>query len=355
MITEELLIKLLSQKRFKNTDIEIIYSLLREIGDWGPLHKKLSKTQTERLRDLMDKKHVKDSLEIINEFNKAGINFVVLKGLTLRKFNKKRRFFDLDVLIDRKDFERALKICKKWYKCAFSDKKIKKIIKFRLFGLHHISFSDKNMIHLELHLSLSLLFYGLDSESLDLKNNKIYLYYEGIKIPCLAPELQLLNCLIHGFMHAIKQSFNIEQEKREIEDISLILSHYKIDWYKFVKIAKDFNCLEIIYLLLKKINKSKKGLIPHSALNQAYSLSSKWRLILISSFYRRLAKLKNKRLGYLQRLKFNVILYPWALLLNLYSKKRFEMLFFFFMRLILRLDKDIAHFFLRGADCTKPY
>ena len=58
MLTEDLLIELLSQKRLKNTDIEIIHALLGEIEDWEHLHKRLSKAQVGKLMDLIDKKSV---------------------------------------------------------------------------------------------------------------------------------------------------------------------------------------------------------------------------------------------------------------------------------------------------------
>jgi hypothetical protein len=339
---ENLLLNLLSKNRLGLKERNLTVYLARKINNREYLDKKLTSSQNEKLQDLFDRKRIKDSIEIIKEFNKAGINFAVLKGLTFRKFNKKRSAVDLDIFIDKNDIEKALKISKKWYNYAFSDEKIRKIVRLDSFGKHQIKLISPDTITLELH---PFLFYGslIDSEKLNLKNNKIYLKFNRIKIPCLIPELQLFYALIRWIDRTVKRR-EIIKEGKEINDIKLILENYEINWDKFIRMVKKFGCLEIIYLLISELLSAEKFKfpIPSNKLDEIYALSSKWRLFLINKAYKRKYPalfLINK--AYKRKYHRLFIL----LSLNLYSSNFFRWLFIFFIQKPLyKLDPEIKAF-----------
>jgi len=294
---------------------------------------------------LIDKKKVKDCLEIIDFLNKNNIDYVVLKGLTLKHFNKKRTFGDLDIFVDKRDVKKIIKLLTKKFNYTYDIDYFNYIKKINFKNDHHIQLKHTRKICIEVHYLLSD-YSTLDTKSLNMLSNKIFFNINGIKIPYLSPELQLLVVTLHNaYQHVFLTNY-----QKWLDDTNIILNSYKINWSKFIKIISKLGYSELTYrsfILLNNFNKSK--IIPLNILRKIYLLSSKWRLFLTRkfdiNFFKKNKSLLNKiilseKKKYEWRLK-NVLLF------NLGFNKQFLNMIYY--------DIFFKHFFPRKNFIVKKF
>jgi hypothetical protein len=273
--TEDKLLFLLSKKNLNKYEEKKLSLFLRRKLDWNYIHQNFTEKTSKRLIDFTQEKRIKNSLEIIDFLNKQNINYIVLKGLTLWHFNKKRRFGDLDILVGTKDFYRTIKLI-----CNKLKYKVKKDHLNQLITGHHLELIHPHRICIEIHQYLTDLTH-IDSKSLSLASNKIYLNIKNIKVPSLIPEFQLLEVILHNvYSHYFCANYN-----RWSDDINTIINNYNIDWNKFFDIISDLRFLELTYVVIKILDKySTKINMPLSVLRKIYKNSSKSKLFFLERF-----------------------------------------------------------------------
>jgi hypothetical protein len=327
--TEDKLLSLLSKKKLNKPLEKEINLLLKKKLDWNYINQNFTKKTYKRLSPFFHKKQIKESLEIVSFLNKKNINYVVLKGITLQHFNKKRRFSDLDIFIDKKNIEKvaSLLIDKYDYKLK-SIKWFKVIKKFNFNILHHIELCNPHKIPVEIHYFLVHSSF-IDSKTLNLDNNKTYLNIDGIDVPCLLPELQLIEIILHGVYN---HGFLINH-KRWIGSINTIINNYNIDWKKFMKIISKLDNHEAVYRAVMLLNdiKGLKVNIPSHILKKIYLSSSKLRLFLTRKFNSNFLLKNNYINNYASsEEKFNRWQRKITILFNIKANKYFFSLFYYY-------------------------
>lgn len=221
---------------------------------------------------------------MIEEFNKHKINFVVLKGLTLKKFNEKRRSGDLDILVDRKDLEKAFEISKRWF--DFDSRVMRKLVRLNFMGVHHVSLHNKSYLPLEIHRDLVPMMGATTLKILN-DSNKTFIEFNKHKIPCLIPEFQLIGNSIHLLLHLVYDNLEIARENKWIKDFNIITDNYDIRWGLFIKLLKRYGYQDLIFMLdhILKERCNYKLPIPDPVRRKIYEISSKWRIYLMKNLF----------------------------------------------------------------------
>lgn len=302
----------------KNPELmEKINSLIKKNRSWAFIWKNLSEDERKIFQDSRDKEFVKSSLEVIDFLNKSNIKFLVLKGLTLRKFNTERRFDDLDIFVHKDDIKKTLFLLKE--KFGYKSK-IEELRQYKFRKGSHITVTSPTRIRIEVHYFLAHCF---NHAPINPFKEKINISINNIDIPSLSPELQLTEIFLHmAFNHGFLVKY-----WRVYEDITTIIKNYDINWGKFIQIIFKLNIQEAVYKAVKLLylyNQKDAG-IPEQVVNRLYKDSSKFRLYLTREFNEDFLKkseslenefTKNKK-------KFSVWLIKKMIIFNLGFNKRF--------------------------------
>jgi hypothetical protein len=250
-----------------------INALMKQSRDWNFIWREMSSSTKEQFNKKIQEKRITDSLKIIELFNKNKINFVVLKGLTIQYFNKKRRFDDLDIYVPQGNFERAAALMET---LGFSPVQDDMEKKQRAGGiLHHVLFHKANRINVELHYRL---FYNTSiiEKKLPVMKEKQFLEIDGIKVPCLQKELQLLGIFLHNFYN---HGF-LEYYGKMFVDTECLLQNYDMDWNKFLLYVRKTGYHELLFSIINLLNafNGKKLHIPVFVVDELRRNSSVIRL-----------------------------------------------------------------------------
>jgi len=282
MKTENQLIALCSKPKINKQDEEKFNYIFRKDLDWKYLTENLNEKSKQRFDDFIQKKRIKDSLEVIDFLNKNKINYIVLKGLTLWYFNRKRGFGDLDILVDKKDVKNVTELLKNKlnynYFNNYNELRLAKKYNFNIGK--HIEMYKPNHIFIEVHYDLanSSLF---NIKRLEILHNKYYFIINKTKIPSLTPELHLITIMIHNIGHL----FLVDFEKWQ-NDTNLIINNRKINWNKFIEIINHQKWSALFYRAIKILNSinNKKVNISKKVIKNIYKNSSKIKLFLTKDF-----------------------------------------------------------------------
>lgn len=266
-----------------------IEPFLQQNKDWNSLGEKLSPSFKEKVsaqlsrsvkkkitQKLQDKR-IQESLALIDLFNRNNIDYVVLKGLTLQFFNRDRVFFDLDIFVPHTDFEKAKVVLKSFgYSSKGEDEE-----KYSRNTGFHIEYNKTDTIQVELHYRLTEYSF-IDEHVVPLMREKRFMDISGIRVPCLSPELMLLQVFLHySYNHGFLQYY-----RKWYEDIETIVLNQEIDWSKFLDFARATGCSELIYkilILLEDFN-GKKIAVPATVRQELLKNSSSVRLFFTRSF-----------------------------------------------------------------------
>jgi len=228
-------------------DLGEIKSLMRQSRDWNFIWREMSTPAKEQFRKRIQEKRRRDSLEIIELLNKNKINFIVLKGLTLQYFNEIRRFDDLDIYVPPDDYQKAAALIES---LDFTPLKNETKQKQRGWEIpHHIQYHKTNNVRVELHYRLFFNTSGLERK-LPVMEEKIFLNIDGIPVPCLSKELQLLTILLHNFFN---HGF-LDYYRKTFEDTRCLLQNYDMDWNKFLIYVHKTGYHELFYRLIILLN-----------------------------------------------------------------------------------------------------
>ena len=225
-------------------------------------NKKIINLETQYL--LQSTLYFQEIIKIKNAFEKAGVDFVFLKGLPLHlyfeKTHPKRIYADCDVLVAKKDFPKTEIIIKK-FGYRKNDGKNKQVEN------NYIKFINGFAVIFDIHLEAAFLmtqFSGLealypqkliDQLTVDLLNNKRPIKINGEKFFILNSKFLILYLALHLFHHNFRGAFRYQFLDKVIRS-----SHLKNkDWQCIDKKITEYrlgNFVYPVFILLKKYFKT---------------------------------------------------------------------------------------------------
>jgi hypothetical protein len=192
---------------------------------------------------------VAEFIKLSDEFRKAGISFIPLKGpiLSYRLYNDTcyRYFNDLDFLIPLDTVKKAIfQLEKNGYQPYFfswpaDSKKERRLIKFnnQILFVH-----PKKQLNIEIHWKLfKLEITNARVLSEVLKSNKHQLRFNERNFQVFNNELELLYLIIHGGLHAW---FRLKW----LIDVKDFIEKIPIDSEKFTQLVEQFNASRMVSL-----------------------------------------------------------------------------------------------------------
>ena len=224
-----------------------INALMKQSRDWNFIWREMSLSTKEQFSKKIQEKRITDSLKIIELFNNNKINFVVLKGLTIQYFNKNRRFNDLDIYVPQGNYGRAAALLETLGFSPILDNGGKK--QHGAGISHHILFRKANRIDVELHYRL-VYNSSIIEKKLPVMKEKQFLEIDGIKVPCLRKELQLLGIFLHNFYN---HGF-LEYYGKMFVDTECLLQNYDMDWNKFLLYVGKTGYHELLFSIINLLN-----------------------------------------------------------------------------------------------------
>ncbi len=208
--------------------------------------------------------YFQEIIRIKSLLEKQKINFVFLKGLPLHlcyeKEHPRRIYADCDVLIDKKNFQKAEKIIEKFgYKKTIEGKKQVENNYFKVINGFPVVFD----IHLE-PAFLMTQFSGLealypqkliDRLTEELLNNKKQIIINNEKFLILNSKFLILYLSLHLFHHNFRGAFRYEFLDKVIRKSRLSTN----DWQNIASIINNYqltNFVSPVFVLLKKYYKT---------------------------------------------------------------------------------------------------
>jgi hypothetical protein len=214
----------------------------------------LDKQVKQGLARYMQKIHIRDTLRLIVFLNKAGVDYVVLKGITLTYYDLSRKYWDVDILVSKNDAEEVANLLIKEFNYFYARPEQLKFLKDpNLSNAHDIALANSRLIPVEIHYRL---FNYLPHDESRLLADKSYLVMDNVKIPCQSKEMQLLVVLLHNIYHHF---FVFCDQKKWIGDINIIVKNYHIDWVTFARMLDGLGQKEIVYLALRVLSRNPEA------------------------------------------------------------------------------------------------
>jgi hypothetical protein len=238
-----------------------ISSLMKINPDPGFIRENLSESSKKSFAALIQKRRIAQALKVIGFLNRRGVDFMVLKGVTLSRFDRMRHFDDLDILVDRMDVEAVGGMLAKEFGYYYARPEELVSLGRGDDNCHDVSLHHAHMLPVEVHFRL---FNYTRDEFLRPLCGKEFLEFEGVRIPALRKELQLLEVLLHNALHHM---FICDQEKWA-RDINIVVDNNDIDWIEFAALSRSINHSEVAFLtscLLRSCTKTKAR-IPDEAM-----------------------------------------------------------------------------------------
>jgi len=239
-----------------------IASLMKTNPDPEFVRANLSEASKRRFAALVRGRRIAQTLRVIGFLNRRGVDFAVLKGVTLARFDRARDFADLDILVYRRDVEAVGGMLEREFGYFYSRPEELESLERGDDNCHDVSLHHSHMLPIEIHFRL---FNYTPDESLHPLSGKAFMETDGVRIPCLRKELQLLEVLLHNALHHM---FICDREKWA-RDINIVVDNNDIDWEGFAALARSINHSEVAYLtacLLRSFKKTKAR-IPDEAMH----------------------------------------------------------------------------------------
>lgn len=235
----------LDRNYFKNIDVEILKEWKKEV----------------LLMNLVQRNHINNISNIVDDLNKQGIEIIVLKGIVLREFYPKpelRTMGDGDILIKKGDYDKVSNyLVSKGYRAIEEEK-------------HpvHQGFLCKGKLEIEVHWKLinNKYFNGQVEEfENNLWNNCIEVNVNESKTKMLSINDFLLHMCLHMAVHAKYKGFGL----RQLYDLSVFIrdKYEEVDWDGFIKKADQYKMLKFTRGLIFLCSKLFEIKIPKKIMN----------------------------------------------------------------------------------------
>ncbi len=212
-----------------------------------------------RVRRAVIAKKMRDTLAVIGALEASGISFVVLKGITIARFDPERDFDDLDILIDRKDVRMAGELLRERFGYSYErPAELSAMDDLSRSNAHDVSLKCRDRIPVELHFRL---FNYVDAPPVRADG---WLEVDGVRIPSLGAEMQLYSVL----MHPVYNHLFLCDHGRWARDISTVVGNNEIDWEGFVGMLREARQSEVAYLALMMIHATERAGFPDHVLSR---------------------------------------------------------------------------------------
>ncbi len=204
-------------------------------------------------------------------FSRAGINYVILKGLPLHllldKKHPRRIYADCDIIIEKKDILRAKKVFRNegYRRVDVSLSKRHKRIKDKISEESFVKNISNYPIIFDIHSEAAFMMTQLgkleylypqkllDNFSQSLINNRRIVEIEGTKFPLLSREDQIIYLFLHLFHHNFRGAYRY--------DILVKLLAKKFDEVALINTINKYKLNNFVYaglMLLQKYYPNKK-------------------------------------------------------------------------------------------------
>lgn len=209
---------------------------------------------------------------LIEEYDKAGIKLVFIKGIFLTadlyEDISVRSSKDIDVAIRKEDFIKSHGLLKKLgYACKdFTDEEINNNCHWDYFREEHICYEKmykKIKIYLEIHGNIVNAGEAFDVDTEEFMQNSKKVNILNLQPYLLTPKYNLIYLILHFIKHISLNytQYSIMGLKPEINvgnltDIALYIEKYKdvIDWESFYELCKRMNVVRYAYVTVKLMN-----------------------------------------------------------------------------------------------------
>ncbi len=228
------------KKAIEKEGVKEVLSLLKKAKNWDYVRNNLSQKSREEFQEGAYHKRLKDYIETVDFLNKKGLNFVVLRGLSLFEVQKDRTMFDLDIFAGRNETEKTAEILKNQFGYEYNQDEL---IDYKLRLGHHITLKHPTRLPIEIHYYLFDFFYNAQN----LLEKKSYINIEGVLIPCLEREMQIVTMLLHPLYN---HGFDVDYTRLH-NDINSIVGYYQIDWNRFKNIVRELDCEATVFTTIK--------------------------------------------------------------------------------------------------------
>jgi hypothetical protein len=179
---------------------------------------------------------------IISEFDSAGIEVVLLKGVTVNKyypFPELRGMGDVDLLVHESDIDKSTVLLEEMGYSHTRD-----------MGSKHLGFFHPMQIPVELHKQLvdGEFFKNQDLFHNELWENLIQLKHDNTNIKILNHEFQILHLCLHMAIHMVDGGFGL----RQLCDFEVVAEACgeKTDWKRLLDKAREFGMDRLLLAIL---------------------------------------------------------------------------------------------------------
>jgi hypothetical protein len=212
----------------------------------------LSEGSKKRFAALMQERRISQTLDVIRFLNESGVDYAVLKGISLSFYDRGREFADLDILVRQEDAKKAARLLIGKYGYSFMrPKEVGQLDEGHVLNAHDLTLVSKKTIPVEIHYKL---FNYLPTEHLPLLSGKVFLEMDGVRIPCQKLEYQMLELALHNAYHHV---FMCDWGKWA-RDINLLADNRKVDWDSFVRLVTSLGQRELVCLVFSTLDLAGK-------------------------------------------------------------------------------------------------
>ena len=187
-----------------------------------------------------------EALRVFQDLNKAGVEFILLKGADLRmrvyQDPAQRPMVDLDLLISRQQLPQAQRVLTHLgYRLAPASADPNP--GFRELFFYELAFepSSAGSLFVDLHWEIRAVagFYRLPLAPL--RDQAILSNYQGVPVKLLSPEHLLIHLCLHMYadLHGDRQSC---YNNRQVLDLALVLARLPVHWPQLLKDIGRFQC-----------------------------------------------------------------------------------------------------------------
>lgn len=238
-----------------------ILSLMRKNPDPSYVRANLSKSSKEKFAAMVQARRIAQALRIVKFLNSKGVDFVVLKGITLSCYDRSREFADMDILVAPEDVKGVGDMLAGEFGYYYTRPEELEMLARGDDNCHDVSLGHGQMLPIEVHFRL---FNYVPDDPIQPLEGITFLDMDGVRIPSLCSELQVLEVLLHNALHHM---FLCDKEKWA-RDMNLIIDNNEIDWPAFAKLSRRINYSEVAYLtaMFLRSHTKTKARIPDAAM-----------------------------------------------------------------------------------------
>lgn len=209
--------------------------------------------------NVVQKQHIKQIADIVNNLQKQGIEVLLLKGIVLRNLYpipELRTMSDGDILIHKEDFQKVRNYLESiGYECGPDDNKI------------HRGFFAPNKLEIEVHWNIinEDYFNGyIRAFEDEVWKRKDSINFSGITSKTLCLNDLFLHLSFHMVVHAKYSGFGL----RQLYDIALLIKnkYEDLDWKKIISYLKAYKVYKFMCGIMILINKIFDVRIPEEIL-----------------------------------------------------------------------------------------